>query len=261
MSTPTPCDKPTSTKGWQIYSPFPGGPPLPLNDDGTVNVGVDDKNVGNSGYRGAVYNDGDSVPQFADCTELDEPPGDSTIWSGKLAAYAPPCDHKNVIFYNDDDETDSKATSFSLTGVLCGSGSYSDAAGQGAAALKAVVQSGKPVPASLSAQFGASPKPGGPRVEAALLVYSGAPGFERCWFSQPIDHRSDGAHVALWMLERTDARTWLLRLRRGGFDLVVYRHTAAVEKDGSLPVLLLVEGDGNDAGAEWPQTVTISPAP
>jgi len=62
------------------------------------------------------------------------------------------------------------------------------------------------------------------------------------------------------MLERTDARTWLLRLRRGGFDLVVYRHTSAVEKDGSLPVRLHVEGDENGTSAEWPLTVTISPA-
>ena len=63
------------------------------------------------------------------------------------------------------------------------------------------------------------------------------------------------------MLERTDARTWHLRLRRGDFDLVVYRHTAVVDKDGSLPVRLQVEKIGHGHSADWPAAVTLSPAP
>jgi hypothetical protein len=139
-----------------------------------------------------------------------------------------------------------------------GSGSQSILA---AAALAEVFQEGRPAPVSVSAEFGAPPELGGPRVEAAVLVYSGAPGFERCWFSQPIDLRSVGTDPALWVLERSDARTWLLRLRRGGLDLVVYRHTSAAERDCVWPVQLGFESDGAGEGVDWPATVTLSPAP
>ena len=179
-----------------------------------------------------------------------------------MALKTPPCTGKTVIFYNDDDENDYHHTTFSVTGGVCGSGSgsHSDAA-QGFMALKSVVQQGKPVPAAMSAQFGDPPQSDGPRVEAAVLVYSGAPGFERCWFSQPVDRLSDAADPALWVLERADAVTWLLRLRRGDRCLVLYRHTAVVETDAAWPVQLGFESDGTGESVDWPAVVTLSPAP
>jgi hypothetical protein len=225
-------------------------------DNGTVGVTVDDQ--GSPCLRLTAAIGSSSTP----LTENQN----TGIWSGSV----------NVGTFTDTAPgVANRTVSVSATGgpthnqpfraVHPGSGSGSSGSGShsilAVAALAEVFQEGRPAPVSVSAEFGAPPELGGPRFEAATLVYSGAPGFERCWFSQPIDYRSDGTDVALWMLERTDARTWLLRLRRGGFDLVAYRHISVVEKDGSLPVRLHVEGDGNGAGAEWPQTVTISPAP
>jgi hypothetical protein len=261
MTTPISSHKPRSSYGWDISVPV-YGTPAPLSPGHTITVTVTDDGSGNTGYIAAVYDPSGPTPAaiVPPCTPLATSDGGDT-YTAQIPVTIPPND-QTVIVYPQPNPIGPVSQAVTIqSGSSGSSGSDSGDPSLAAAARAAVFQPGRPVPVSLSAEFGAPPELGGPRVEAAILVYSGAPGFERCWFSQPIDLRSAGADPALWMLERTDARTWLLRLRRGGFDLVVYRHTSAAEKDGSLPVRLHVEAGGNGADAEWPQTVTISPAP
>ncbi len=223
-------------------------------DNGSVAVSVDG-NVDCGGFTATIS--GSGVATSAVLAQASD-----TVWSGSLGVgvftdTAPGVGNRTVTVTTGTGA--SQSLSFRAVHPASCSGSTSDDE-SAMAALGASLQEGRPAPVAVTAEFGAPHKGGGARVEAATLVYSGAPGFERCWLSQPIDQCSDGVDAALWMLERPDARTWLLRLRRGGFDLVVYSHTSAAERDGSLPVRLHVERDGNGV-TEWPLTVTISPAP
>ncbi len=251
MKKPVSSQKPR-TGTWSIH--YPGiNQTVPA---GSLTVQVND-GVDNNQYLATVYNDVDPMPPYGGTPMSYN--SSTGYYEATFTVSAPPSD-KDVVVYVVDETKEYQNNPFKVAGS--GSSASDSQCDLAAAALAEVFQEGRPAPVSVSAEFGAPPKPGGGlRVEGATLVYSGAPGFERCWCSQPIDLRSDGPDPALWMLERTDARTWQLRLRRGAIDLVVYRHTAVMEKDGSLPARLHVEGDGNGAGVEWPLTVTISPAP
>jgi hypothetical protein len=247
--------------GWDISVPV-YGTPAHLNLGNTITVTVEDDSSGNTGYIAAIYDPSGPTPAATvpPCTPLATSDGGDT-YTAQIPVTIPPNDQM-VIVYPQPNPLGPVSQAVTIqSGSSGSSGSNSGDPSLAAAARAAVFQPGRPVPAALSAKFGAPPKPGGPRVEAATLVYSGASGFERCWFSQPVELRSDGADPALWMLERTDARTWLLRLRRAGLDLVVYRHTSAAERDFAWPVQLGFESDGAGEGVDWPATVTLSPAP
>ncbi len=124
----------------------------------------------------------------------------------------------------------------------------------------------QPVPVALSLQLDKPVSPGTAGDCAKLnqptrLLHSGDHGFECCWFSQPIDFCSDAANPAVWMLQKSDAKTWHLHLRRGHHEIVEYRLTTANEKDCSFPIKLQRAGAGDGECKNWPKTVTISAAP
>ena len=93
------------------------------------------------------------------------------------------------------------------------------------------------------------------------LVHSNDVRFACCWFSPPIDFCADGAAPGLWMLEKTDPKTWTLVLQREGARVVTYRLVTALEKDGSFPIQLQLTGPAGKECKNWPRTVTIVPAP
>ena len=86
MSPPAPSKKPKTGPGWSIHSPASGSDPLPLDNNGNVNVEVDDNHQGNSGYCAGICNANQGLPTFDQCTEMNPPPADSTIWSLTIGA-------------------------------------------------------------------------------------------------------------------------------------------------------------------------------
>jgi hypothetical protein len=99
--------------------------------------------------------------------------------------------------------------------------------------------------------------PLGPALQSAVLVHSPRAGAGCSWMGEPIAAFSDRDDPAFWRLEKSSPTTWGLGLRRGGADLVAYRHTTP-ELDCSFPITLsLVEGA---EGEGWPSAVTVYPA-
>jgi hypothetical protein len=123
----------------------------------------------------------------------------------------------------------------------------------------ALSKTDRPVPIALSLQADA-PAAGdaesGPLDLPTTLSYSGVSADECCWLSPPVDAFSDRAAPAFWVLRTGDARTWVLILRRGDSDVVVYHFTAPGEKGGAFPIQMHLAAGGRS----WPRSVTVSPA-
>jgi hypothetical protein len=131
---------------------------------------------------------------------------------------------------------------------------------------------GRPVPVELRVRFEApvgclwawvallrrlrGRPPLGPVLREAVLVHSPRAGAECCWLGEPIAAFSDRDDPAFWLLEKSSPRTWDLGLRRGGADLVGYRHTTA-EMDCSFPITLALAAGAEGEG--WPRAVTVLP--
>src|SRR5579884_767562 len=125
---------------------------------------------------------------------------------------------------------DSDANEFEAafgTGSCSGSGtlpgSIQAAAGGGLAALRrAFFRTDQPLPVSLLLHLD-DPAAGGGR-RPTLMHYSGDPKFPCHWFGQAAGGAGPD-RPAVWTLFKSDARTWVLLLRRGGDDVVTYRLT------------------------------------
>jgi hypothetical protein len=92
-----------------------------------------------------------------------------------------------------------------------------------------------------------------------VLIHPSGADFSCCWMSQPINYCKGGV-PGLWMLEKTDPRTWTLSLRRGSDIAVTYSLTTKKEKDCTFPINLKFIS-GTDECKKWPKTVTIAPGP
>jgi hypothetical protein len=97
--------------------------------------------------------------------------------------------------------------------------------------------------------------------EPTLLIHANDIRFPCSWFSRPIDFCSGDDPAGIWMLEKADARTWKLILRRKEHIVVHYELTTKTEKDCSFPLKLRRSGTGGNECKKWPMTVRIEPAP
>jgi hypothetical protein len=125
---------------------------------------------------------------------------------------------------------------------------------------------GQPVPVALSLQLDTKVAAGtcadcDQLNQPTLLVHSKDAKFVCCWLSQPINMGSDDGKPGVWMLEKTDASTWTLSLRRGSAVVVTYSLRTKTEKDCSFPIKLKLVGKGGKECKKWPKTVTVTPAP
>ena len=93
------------------------------------------------------------------------------------------------------------------------------------------------------------------------LVHSNDAKYPCSWFSQPIKFCSGTDPAGVWMLQKSDASTWTLTLRRGAATVVVYSTKTKTKKDCSFPLKLNRVGKGGTECVKWPATVTIVPAP
>jgi len=253
MSTSGTPKAPKATN-WSIQNPS-FNEAVPLYPGDTLTVVVDDAGDNNIGYVAAVYNATDPDPPYANCTALASTDGGFTYHGDFILGAGT---QKKVIAYVMNTQ-DSQINPFTIQSGS-GSGILAAAAATRPAALS---KTNKPVPVALSLQLdapveGAESDPD-PLNRPTTLLYSGSPGPECCWLSQPVDSCSDRADAAFWMLTTSDARTWILLLRRGKADVVVYRFTTSGEQSGSFPLQLYLAVGGE--GRNWPRTVTLSPAP
>jgi hypothetical protein len=145
------------------------------------------------------------------------------------------------------------------SGSCAGLGSLSGSVQVLAAARPpAIARADKPVPVALSLQAEApsGDAESGPLDRPTTLSYSGSTADECCWLSPPVDAYSDRSAPAFWILRTGDARAWVLILRRGDSDVVVYHFTAPDEKGGAFPIRMHLAAGGHS----WPRSVTVSPA-
>jgi hypothetical protein len=92
------------------------------------------------------------------------------------------------------------------------------------------------------------------------LVHVQQAGYECCWLSEPIDFCADPTAPGFWMLRKSDARTWDLILQRGETEVARYCLQTQADNDCSFPITLQFVGGGAEC-QDWPDTITVSPAP
>ena len=97
-----------------------------------------------------------------------------------------------------------------------------------------------------------------------ILQHSNDTSLSCCWFSGPIEFC--GANPGYWKLEKTDATNWVLLLlltQLDGSAAEVVRYTvASLSNACTFPITLARTSISvNDACANWPLTLTITPAP
>ena len=124
----------------------------------------------------------------------------------------------------------------------------------------------RPVPVALILKLGSAVAAGTCKQCSKLnqptrLVHSNDAKYACSWFSQPIKFCSGGDPTGVWMLQKTDASTWILTLRRGATTVVTYSTKTKAKKDCSFPLKLNRVGKGGTECVKWPATVTIVPAP
>ncbi len=125
---------------------------------------------------------------------------------------------------------------------------------------------GKTVPVALQMRLDSPVRPGtcsncDQLNGLTLLVYSHDADFVGCWFSQPIEFCADGSAPGWWILQTKDAKTWTLVLRHKDALVVTYGFTSATEQKVPFPMTLHIVGKGGKECKNWPQTVTVDPAP
>lgn len=94
-----------------------------------------------------------------------------------------------------------------------------------------------------------------------LLRHSNDPHHAGAWFSHPINLGQKGSQPAYWVLEKTDAKTWILVLRQEETTIVEFVLKTKLAKDCSFPIQLTRQGAGAKHFTKWPKTVTMAPAP
>ncbi len=239
----------------------------------TVLVFVRDSLLGNDGYAAAITDIGTAPAAF---TPLIKQIG-TQFYSGRVAVggvvpSSTAVNNKTVTvrgFQGGHQVGGSESKNFKAQTDPCGSGSSGSGVHRMEAQRCHFCHAHEPVPVELTLQLDTPVSPGtaadcGRLNHPTVLRHAGHPahpGSECAWLSHPIDFCSDAANQALWMLRKTDARTWILILRRGKTNIVSYRHATAVAKDCSFPIQLhLADVDGHEC-KHWPHTVTVCPAP
>jgi hypothetical protein len=124
----------------------------------------------------------------------------------------------------------------------------------------------RPVPVALILQVGKTIEAGAcdqcARLgEPTLLTHSDDAKHPCSWFSQPIDFCSGKGSAGIWMLQKADAYTWALTLRRNDLVAVTYSATTKSEKECSFPLELELLGKAGAECKKWPKSVRVVPAP
>ncbi len=250
-------------RGFTILTPLHDGDGC-IGDDGKIEVAVNDLGD-NAHYTAKIFNLvlGSAGTQVFDSEPLLQE-GSTSRFSRRLAVGpvsnpTPPGDNRWLVVESDVAGTQQ----YGFRAAFCGSGSGSS--GFRLAVRCQFCGADKPVPVALSLQLD-GPVAAGTCAgcdqlnRPTVLVHSGDPGLACCWLSPPIDFCADAANPGFWVLEKADARTWTLLLRRRQAVVVAYRLTTA-DRACSFPIRLRLAGPGGGECVNWPATVTVSPAP
>ena len=252
---------------WSINPPLPAGPGIysVVDAAGKILVQVNNTDtINNRSFTATTYPVGSGSAPI-DCEPL--APEDSTLqfFSAKLLVGTPhstPTGQPNyqvVVVCTKANGSQTKAT-VQFEAVSSGSGSHTVPAPK--AHHCQFVRADQPVPVELQLQLDTlvATVTGGeddPLNQPTRLVHSVDSSGACAWLSEPIDLRTGGANTGFWVLQKCDARTWILLLRCGDVSMVSYRFTTASDYEDSFPIQLGLFGP---AGI-WPRTITITPAP
>ncbi len=230
---------------------------------GTILVRVRDLGAGNTSYQATITDLALGSTQGSGGLPRE---GSSQFFSGQVGVGAVPVTatgnnrRVTVQAFRGSTPGERDSVDFRAQSAPCGSGSGITVVSEARGCQ--FCDADRPVPAALQLQLDAPVADGtytgcDQLNQPALLVYCQHADYECCWLSEPIDF---GGDPGFWLLQKSDARTWALVLRRGECEVVAYRLTMRAEKDCSFPITLELRGAGGEC-RDWPRTVTVTAAP